>query len=165
MKGRGTRTVDHDDLKKVSPSALSGKTHYVIVDAVGVTSSLKTASQPLISKAFVCRLRDLAMGVMMGVSVMKTRLVHSLVAWPRLNQQLDPFRAGHVSETQGRWRRIDRHQLAICWHAIDADRHSKQRPDEIAARRQKMPSRQPAAREKARERFGSVRLPAYSTGS
>ena len=31
MKGRGTRTLDHDDLKKVTPSALSGKTHYVIV--------------------------------------------------------------------------------------------------------------------------------------
>ena len=37
MKGRGTRTLDHDDLKKVSPSVACGKTHYVIVDAVGVT--------------------------------------------------------------------------------------------------------------------------------
>ena len=51
MKGRGTRTLAHDDLKKVSPSAVSGKTHYVIVDAIGVTKSLKTASQPLITKA------------------------------------------------------------------------------------------------------------------
>ena len=33
MKGRGTRTLGHDDLRKVSPSAVSGKTHYVIVDA------------------------------------------------------------------------------------------------------------------------------------
>ena len=65
MKGRGTRTLDHDDLKKVSPSAVSGKTHYVIVDAVGVTKSLKTDSQPLITKRSV-PLKDLAMGVMMG---------------------------------------------------------------------------------------------------
>jgi len=53
MKGRGTRTLDHDALKKVSPSAQSAKTHYVIVDAIGVTKSLKTASQPLITKPSV----------------------------------------------------------------------------------------------------------------
>jgi type I restriction enzyme R subunit len=66
MKGRGTRTLDHDDLKKVTPSAVSAKTHYVIVDAIGVTKSLKTASEPLITKPTV-PLKDLAMGVMMGV--------------------------------------------------------------------------------------------------
>lgn len=65
MKGRGTRTIDADDLKKVTPSAIA-KTHYVIVDAVGVTRSLKTASQPLITKPSV-PLKDLATGVMMGV--------------------------------------------------------------------------------------------------
>jgi type I restriction enzyme R subunit len=67
MKGRGTRTLDFDDLKKVTPSAKSAKTHYVIVDAVGVTKSLKTASQPLITKPGV-PLKDLAMGMMMGAS-------------------------------------------------------------------------------------------------
>ena len=88
MKGRGTRTLEHDDLKKVSPSAVSGKTHYVIVDAIGVTKSLKTASQPLITKPSV-PLKDLAMGVMMGgrdedtVSSLAGRLA-------RLNRQLDP---------------------------------------------------------------------------
>ena len=65
MKGRGTRTLDADGLKKVTPSAATGKTHYVIVDAIGVTKSLKTASQPLITKPSV-PLKDLAMGVMMG---------------------------------------------------------------------------------------------------
>ncbi len=53
MKGRGTRTLEYDDLKKVTPSAVSAKTHYVIVDAIGVTKSLKTASQPLITKPTV----------------------------------------------------------------------------------------------------------------
>ena len=87
MKGRGTRTLDHDDLKKVTPSAASGKTHYVIVDTVGVTKSLKTASQPLITKPSV-PLKDLAMAVMMGardedtVSSLAGRLAH-------LNRQLD----------------------------------------------------------------------------
>jgi type I restriction enzyme S subunit len=64
MKGRGTRTFDLDDLKKVTPSAKSAKTHYVIVDAVGVTKSLKTSSQPLITKPTV-PFKDLAMGVML----------------------------------------------------------------------------------------------------
>ena len=66
MKGRGTRTLDADNLRKVTPSAKSAKTHYVIVDAVGVTKSCKTASQPLITKPGV-PLKDLATGVMMGV--------------------------------------------------------------------------------------------------
>ena len=88
MKGRGTRTLEHDDLRKVSPSAASGKTHYVIVDAVGVTRSLKTASQPLITKTTV-PLKDLAMGVMMGACDEDT--VSSLAGrLARLNRQLDP---------------------------------------------------------------------------
>ena len=65
MKGRGTRTLELDDLRKVTPSAVTAKTHYVIVDAIGVTKSLKTASTPLITKPGV-PLKDLAMGVMMG---------------------------------------------------------------------------------------------------
>jgi type I restriction enzyme R subunit len=63
MKGRGTRVIEADDLRKVTPSA-KAKTHYVIVDTVGVTKSMKTASQPLITKPGVS-LKDLATGVMM----------------------------------------------------------------------------------------------------
>lgn len=47
MKGRGTRVIDFDDLKKRSPSAKFAKDHFVIVDAVGVSKSLKTDSRPL----------------------------------------------------------------------------------------------------------------------
>ncbi len=87
MKGRGTRTLEYDDLKKVTPSANSAKTHYVIVDAIGVTKSLKTASQPLITRPSV-PLKDLAMGVMMGAS--DTDTVSSLAGrLARLNKQLD----------------------------------------------------------------------------
>lgn len=46
MKGRGTRTVSDTDLKTVTPDALS-KSHFVIVDAVGVCESDKTDSRPL----------------------------------------------------------------------------------------------------------------------
>ena len=44
MKGRGTRTIDIEALKKVTPDAFEGKEHYILVDAVGVTSSMKTIS-------------------------------------------------------------------------------------------------------------------------
>ena len=64
MKGRGTRVLRPDDLRKVTPSARA-KTHYVIADAVGVTRSLKTASRPLDTKPSI-PLKDLAMGLMMG---------------------------------------------------------------------------------------------------
>ena len=99
MKGRGTRVLDHDDLKKVSPSAVSGKTHYVIVDAVGVTKSLKTASQPLITKPTV-PLKDLAMGVMMGARDEDT--VSSLAGrLARLNRQLDRTEQERIKEQAG----------------------------------------------------------------
>ena len=99
MKGRGTRTLDHDDLKKVSPSAVSGKTHYVIVDAVGVTKSLKTASQPLITKPSV-PLKDLAMGVMMGARDEDT--VSSLAGrLARLDRQLDNAEREQIKERSG----------------------------------------------------------------
>ncbi len=66
MKGRGTRTFGYDDLKKVTPSALSAKTHFVVVDAVGVTKSLKTDSRPLERKRST-PMKELLEAVTMGV--------------------------------------------------------------------------------------------------
>ncbi|HUW92342.1 MAG TPA: DEAD/DEAH box helicase family protein [Bacteroidales bacterium] len=66
MKGRGTRTISLDDLRKVSPSAKFAKDHFVIVDAIGVTKSLKTESSPLERKPGV-PLKDLLYAVAVGV--------------------------------------------------------------------------------------------------
>jgi type I restriction enzyme R subunit len=65
MKGRGTRTFGYDDLKKVTPSALCAKTHFVVVDAVGVTKSLKTDSRPLERKRSTS-MKELLEAVTMG---------------------------------------------------------------------------------------------------
>ncbi len=46
MKGRGTRTISTDDLQAVTGDATQ-KTHFFIVDAVGVCDAEKTDSQPL----------------------------------------------------------------------------------------------------------------------
>jgi type I restriction enzyme, R subunit len=99
MKGRGTRTLDADGLRKVTPSARSAKTHYVIVDAVGVTRSLKTPSRALISKPSVS-LKDLATGVMMGVRDEET--VSSLAGrLARLDRQLDERERARIQEAAG----------------------------------------------------------------
>ncbi len=117
MKGRGTRTLDLDDLKKVTPSATSAKTHYVIVDAIGVTKSLKTASQPLITQPSV-PLKDLAMSIMMGsfdedtVSSLAGRLA-------RLNKQLDADDQRRIREAAGGMELTQ--LIGKLFGAIDAD--------------------------------------------
>ncbi|MBO6559451.1 MAG: DEAD/DEAH box helicase family protein [Nisaea sp.] len=118
MKGRGTRTLGEDDLKKVTPSAKTAKTHYVIVDAIGVTKSLKTASQPLITKPSV-PLKDLAMGVMMGARDEDT--VSSLAGrLARLNKQLDHDDQAKIQEVAGGIGLSD--IVANLLSAIDPDR-------------------------------------------
>jgi type I restriction enzyme R subunit len=122
MKGRGTRTLDHDELKKVTPSAKTAKTHYVIVDAIGVTKSLKTASQPLITKPSV-PLKDLAMGIMMGVS--DTDTVSSLAGrLARLNKQLDNNDKKRIEKASGG---VSITQMVVdLFSAIDGDKVEEQ---------------------------------------
>ena len=52
MKGRGCRIIKPDDLQGVTPDARQ-KTHFVIVDAVGVCETDKTSSKPLDRKPSV----------------------------------------------------------------------------------------------------------------
>ncbi|MBP6472763.1 MAG: DEAD/DEAH box helicase family protein [Chloroflexi bacterium] len=116
MKGRGTRTLEHDDLRKVTPSARSAKTHYVIVDAIGVTKSLKTASQPLITKPGV-PLKDLLYGVMMGAS--DSEAVSSLAGrLARLNKQIGEEERAQIEAAAG----LPLSQfIGNLLHAIDTD--------------------------------------------
>lgn len=66
MKGRGTRTINKDSFQMVSKTA-EAKTHFIIVDAVGVTKSKKTDSRPLERKPSVA-LKDLLGAITMGVA-------------------------------------------------------------------------------------------------
>lgn len=117
MKGRGTRTLDKDELQKVSSAARSAKTHFVIVDAIGVTQSLKTASQPIITKTSI-PMRDLAMSLMMGSK--DPEVVSSLAGrLARLNQQLDADDKRHIREVSGG---MELSQLVgKLFDAVDAD--------------------------------------------
>lgn len=117
MKGRGTRTLDLDDLRKVTPSAKTAKTHYVIVDAIGVTKTVKTASPQLITKPTV-PFKDLAMEVVMGSS--DTDTVSSLAGrLARIERQLTGEQKASIAE------KVGGHSLQQMIHglfgAIDAD--------------------------------------------
>ncbi len=98
MKGRGCRVIPSDDLRGVTPDS-KGKTHFVIVDAVGVTESDKTFSQPLDRKpsvAFHKILNTVAAGVV-DVDVVST-LAARLI---RLDRQLDDSQRGQIAAESG----------------------------------------------------------------
>ncbi len=100
MKGRGTRVINFDDLKKVSPSARITKDHFVIVDAIGVTKSLKTDSRPLEKKPGV-PLKDLLAAVAVGArdEELFTSLANRLT---RLDKQInDKEQATFIEKTGG----------------------------------------------------------------
>ena len=65
MKGRGTRVLSPTDLQAVSGAEATAKTHFVIIDAVGVCESDKTESRPLERKPSVGFDR-LLLGVALG---------------------------------------------------------------------------------------------------
>lgn len=99
MKGRGTRILAGDDLKKVTPSAKTNKTHFVIVDAVGVTKSLKTDSRPLEREPSI-PLKDLLGAVLMGAKDENTYL--SLAnRLTRMDRQITPAQQNKIKELSG----------------------------------------------------------------
>ncbi len=65
MKGRGTRVLTPTDLQAVSGADARAKTHFVIVDAVGVCESDKTDSRPL-EKLPTVKFDKLLLGVALG---------------------------------------------------------------------------------------------------
>lgn len=99
MKGRGVRSLDADGLKRVSGSAEGAKTHFVLIDAVGVEKSLKTESRPLEKKPGIA-LKDLLQGVALGsrdddtVLSLGNRLV-------RLAKQLDGKAQARIEKISG----------------------------------------------------------------
>ena len=100
MKGRGTRTLGADDLKKVTPSAAGNKDHFVIIDAVGVTKSKKLeVTRPLERKPSV-PLKELMLCVALGAQDEDTltSLANRLI---RLNSQLDGGERKAFAETVG----------------------------------------------------------------
>ena len=98
MKGRGVRVIARDDLQGVTPDA-QDKTHFVIVDAVGVCERDKTVSPPLERQPSVSLeklLRHVAMGMVHAdlVSSLASRLA-------RLDRRVDEAQAGRIAREAG----------------------------------------------------------------
>ncbi|UOE41189.1 DEAD/DEAH box helicase family protein [Chryseobacterium suipulveris] len=97
MKGRGTRTIALDDLRKVTPSAKTTKDHFVIVDAIGVENSHKTDSRPLEKKPGMA-LKDILNNIAIGnnsseelLSTLANRLI-------RLDKQINASEKSKFAE-------------------------------------------------------------------
>ncbi len=85
MKGRGVRVIDGNDLRAVTPDA-RGKTHFVVVDCVGVCEQPKTQTVPIEkqrSASFKQLLEQVAFGArdeatLSSLASRLTRLEHQL---------------------------------------------------------------------------------------
>ena len=98
MKGRGTRTISSTDLRSVTPDALY-KTHFVIVDAVGVCENDKTDSRPLERKRSV-PFDKLVMDIALGKRDTDT-LTTLAGRLARLDKQLDEKDKKEIEDTAG----------------------------------------------------------------
>ena len=98
MKGRGTRTISKTDLKAVTPDNET-KTHFVIVDAVGVCENDKTDSRPLERKKTV-PFDKLVLDVAKGKRDVDT--LSSLAGrLARLDRQIDEKDQQEIQKTSG----------------------------------------------------------------
>ena len=95
MKGRGVRVIEPGDLRKVTPDA-EHKTHFVIVDAVGVCERDKTVSPPLERRPSVSMEKLLQMAAM---GMAHADIVSSLASrLARLGRRVDESQAARIAK-------------------------------------------------------------------
>ncbi len=99
MKGRGTRVLTPTDLQSVSGAEAKAKTHFIIVDAVGVCESDKTESRPLERKPTVA-FEKLLLGVALGKRD-EDSLTSLAGRLARLDRELTPAQQKEVTTTSG----------------------------------------------------------------
>jgi type I restriction enzyme R subunit len=99
MKGRGTRVLSPTDLQAVSGAEALAKTHFVIVDAVGVCESDKTDSRPLEKKPGVS-FDKLLLGVAFGKRD-EDSLTSLAGRLARLDRELKPEQRKQITEITG----------------------------------------------------------------
>ena len=94
MKGRGVRVIDANDLQSVTPD-IRHKTHFVIVDAVGVCENDKTPSKPLDRKPSVSLDKVLQL---VAQGMVDADLVSTLAArLSRLDRSLEDHHKGEIA--------------------------------------------------------------------
>ena len=143
MKGRGTRVLTATDLQAVSGQDALAKTHFVIVDAVGVCESDKTDSRPLERQRTVA-FDKLLLGVALGKRDEDT-LTTLAGRLARLDREVSREEAKKLTEFSG-GKSLSQLSGALL-RAID--------PDAIAERATGKPGASPA--EVASEEFETAR--------
>ena len=98
MKGRGTRTISSTDLQAVTPDT-NHKSHFVIVDAVGVCENDKTDSRPYERKRSV-PLEKLLDSVALGARDYDT-LTTLASRLARLDRQIEDDARGQIADVTG----------------------------------------------------------------
>src|SRR5262249_33846546 len=121
MKGRGCRVIDTDSLQSVTPDAKQ-KTHFVIVDAVGVCEGEKSATRPLDRKPTVAF--DKVLGLV-AAGAADADLASTLAArLSRLARQLDSGQEAAIAKAAGGKNLSD--LCAGLLSSIDADENARQ---------------------------------------
>jgi type I restriction enzyme, R subunit len=100
MKGRGTRVLTPTDLQAVSGAEAQAKTHFVIVDAVGVCESDKTESRPLDRQPTV-PLKSLLQRVIFPGGRDEDTLTTLASRLARLDRGLDAEQRAQVAQASG----------------------------------------------------------------
>ncbi len=146
MKGRGTRILTPTDLQAVSGADARAKTHFYIIDAVGVCESDKTDSRPLERQRTV-PFDKLLLGVALGKRDEDT-LTTLAGRLARLQRELPPSETQRLTELAGGQSLSD--LSAALLRAVDPDAIAVQAtgklgtaPNEVA----------PAALEQARQQL------------
>ena len=117
MIGRGSRVINPTDLESVTPDAHT-KTHFVIVDAVGVTETELMDSRPL-ERTPTTPLRKLFRNVSAGIASIED--VSSLAGrLARLNRQVTPADRSRLEDVLGQSLQA---LTAALVEATDPDRH------------------------------------------
>lgn len=98
MKGRGTRVADSEAMKRACGEDAQAKTHYVLIDAVGVTESIKTDNRPLETKPSVST-KDLLTGVMMGGARDDDSIASAAGRLARIDRQLNQQQKHQIEQT------------------------------------------------------------------
>jgi len=118
-KGRGTRTISDTDFRAVTPDA-AAKTHFVIVDAVGVCENDKTDSRPLERKMTVS-FDKLIESVALGVR--DTDTITSLAGrLARLDRAITPADRKEIEEVSGG--QTLQQIINRLMDAVDPDKHA-----------------------------------------
>ncbi|HYC90465.1 MAG TPA: type I restriction-modification enzyme R subunit C-terminal domain-containing protein [Thermoanaerobaculia bacterium] len=99
MKGRGVRVIDPNDLQAVSGAHARAKTHFVIVDCVGMTETQLADTQPLERK------RSVALGTLLEHVAMggtDPEMLSSLASrLSRLDKECGPKEHARITEVSG----------------------------------------------------------------